>query len=54
MTNREKYKFDYFTIENYRNQLLYALENGFEFISFTDEFNKKGKRLSGVMTLSFR
>lgn len=45
MTNREKYKFDYFTIENYRNQLLYALENGFEFISFTDEFNKKRKEI---------
>lgn len=43
MTNREKYNFDYFTIENYRNQLMYALENGFEFISFTEEYKEKRK-----------
>ena len=45
MTNREKYNFDYFTIDNYRKQLELALENGFQFILFTDDFQKDRKEI---------
>ena len=34
MTNREKYKFDYFTLNNYRKLLELAITNNFQFISF--------------------
>ena len=43
MNNREKYKFDYFTLENYRKLLELALEKGFEFISYTDPFHQDRK-----------
>lgn len=45
MVNREIYKFDYFTIDNYRKQLELALENGFQFILFTDDFQKDRKEI---------
>ena len=38
MTNREKYRFDYFTLENYAALVKLAVEKGFQFISYTDEF----------------
>lgn len=38
MTNREKYKFDDFTLENYARLIETAKEKGFNFISYTDEF----------------
>ena len=38
MTNREKYRFDDFTIANYRHLLLLAKERGFEFILHKDEY----------------
>lgn len=38
MTNREKYNFDDFTLDNYRRLVALALEKGFEFISYKDEF----------------
>lgn len=43
VTNREKYKFDYFTIENYRKQVELAIENGFQFILFSDDFKEDRK-----------
>lgn len=45
MTNREKYKFDYFTIDNYKKQLELAIENGFQFISFTDDYQVERKEI---------
>lgn len=45
MTNREKYKFDYFTIDNYKKQLEFAIENGFQFISFTDDYHVERKEI---------
>ena len=38
ITNREKYKFDDFTLDNYRRLIELAKEKGFNFISFPDEF----------------
>lgn len=38
MTNREKYRFDDFTLENYKNLIELSINSGFEFISFTDTF----------------
>lgn len=38
MTNREKYNFDFFTIENYEKMVKLAIENGFQFIDYKDEF----------------
>lgn len=38
MTNREKYKFDYFTIDHYREILKLACDMGFDFILHKDEF----------------
>lgn len=38
MTNREKYRFDDFTLDNYKRLVALALEKGYEFISYTDEF----------------
>lgn len=38
MTSREKYRFDDFTLDNYKRLVALALEKGFEFISYTDEF----------------
>lgn len=38
MTNREKYKFDDFTLANYDRLVKLAVEKGFNFISYTDEF----------------
>lgn len=38
MNNREKYKFDDFTLANYKRLLELAMEKEFEFISYTDEF----------------
>ena len=36
MTNREKYCFDDFTLDNYRRLILLAIENGFKFILHKD------------------
>ena len=38
MTNREKYRFDDFTLENYRCLIRLAKEKGFQFILHKDEF----------------
>lgn len=38
MTNREKYRFDDFTLDNYRRLIWLALEKGFHFILHKDEF----------------
>lgn len=38
MTNREKYRFDDFTLSNYRRMLELALTQGFQFIGYTDDF----------------
>lgn len=43
MTNREKYKFDDFTLKNYQRLISLALEKGFTFISYTDEFVEERK-----------
>lgn len=36
MTNREKYNFDYFTIDHYCELVKLAKEQGFEFVRYTD------------------
>ena len=38
MTNREKYNFDYFTIEHYRELVKLAKDQGFQFILHKDVF----------------
>lgn len=38
MTNREKYHFDDFTLENYRRLIQFAKKKGFRFILHKDEF----------------
>lgn len=38
ITNREKYKFDDFTLDNYGRLIEIAKEKGFNFISYTDEY----------------
>jgi hypothetical protein len=43
MTNREKYSFDFFTIENYKNVIQLAIDRGFQFILHKDEFNPERK-----------
>ena len=43
MTNREKYRFDDFTLENYKNLIELSINSGFEFISYTDTFNQGRK-----------
>ena len=40
MTNREKYNFDYFTIEHYAGLVKLAKDMGFEFILHKDKFEK--------------
>lgn len=43
MTNREKYRFDDFTFENYRQLIKLAKEKGFEFIFHKDDFKAERK-----------
>ena len=43
MTNREKYKFDYFTLDNYKKQIELGLKQGFKFISYTDTYQEDRK-----------
>lgn len=38
MTNREKYDFDFFTIDNYRKLVNIAIQKGYTFILHKDEF----------------
>lgn len=38
MTNREKFRFDDFTLDNYKRLVALALERGYQFISYTDSF----------------
>lgn len=38
MTNREKYRFDDFTLENYKRLVKLAVDKNFQFISYTDSF----------------
>ena len=38
ITNREKYKFDDFTLDNYERLIEIAKKKGFNFISYTDEY----------------
>lgn len=37
MTNREKYNFDYFTMEHYDVLVKMAVDNGFTFLTYTDK-----------------
>lgn len=43
ITNRVKYKFDDFTLENYRRLIIIAEEQGFQFILHKDKYNPKRK-----------
>lgn len=43
MTNREKYNFDYFTIDHYAELVKLAKDQGFEFILHKDEFKPERK-----------
>lgn len=43
MTNREKYNFDDFTLDNYRRLIKLAKEKGFQFILHKDEFVQERK-----------
>ena len=43
MTNREKYHFDDFTLENYRRLIALAIEKGFHFILHKDDFVSERK-----------
>lgn len=43
MTNRELYRFDDFTLENYKRLILLAKEKGFSFIFHKDEYQKDRK-----------
>ena len=43
MTNRERYNFDYFTIDHYREIVRLAKELGFVFIAHKDEFSSERK-----------
>lgn len=43
MSNREKFNFDFFTIENYRNVIQLAIGRGFQFILHKDEFQPERK-----------
>lgn len=43
MTNREKYKFDYFTIEHYAELVKLAKDQGFQFILHKDNYEEKRK-----------
>lgn len=43
MTNREKYKFDDFTLDNYRRLIQIAKSQGFQFILHKDEFVSERK-----------
>ena len=43
MTNREKYRFDDFTFDNYRRLIKLAKEKGFEFIFHKDNFKAERK-----------
>lgn len=45
MTNREKYHFDDFTLDNYRSLIILAVERGFNFISYTEEKNPDRKEI---------
>lgn len=45
MNNREKYKFDDFTLENYRRLLKMAINEGFEFISYQDTTDPDKKEM---------
>jgi hypothetical protein len=39
MTNREKYDFDFFTLENYSRMVEFALMKGFEFAFYKDDYD---------------
>ena len=43
MENIDKYKFDYFTLENYEKIIKLALDQKFKFISFEDDFKENRK-----------
>ncbi len=43
MDNKKKYRFDYFTIENYEKLIYLARNKGFQFILHKDEFNNDRK-----------
>ena len=43
MTNREKYDFDCFTLDNYSRMLELALENGFDFQGYKTEYDWSGR-----------
>lgn len=43
MTNREKYKFDDFTLANYERLVELAVRKGFQFVSYTDKFVEERK-----------
>lgn len=43
MNNREKFKFDDFTLANYERLVVLAIAKGYNFISYTDEFVEERK-----------
>lgn len=45
MTNREKYKFDDFTLANYERLVALAVEKAYNFISYTDDFIENRKEI---------
>ncbi len=45
MTNREKYKFDYFTIDNYSKILKLAKDEGYSFILYNDSYDENVKQI---------
>lgn len=45
MSNREKYRFDYFTIDNYENIVRLAKEQGFTFITHADGYIEDRKEV---------
>ena len=53
MTNREKYRFDDFTLDNYRRLIWLALEKGFHFILHKDEFVPERKDVIGRHDVEF-
>lgn len=50
MTNREKYQFDDFTLDNYKHLIELAKEKGFQFILHKDEFVPERKDIIWRMT----
>lgn len=44
MTNREKYNFDYFTIDHYYTLVKLAIDRGFKFLTYVDDLHKTDRK----------